>query len=135
MGWLLNKHRPTAGRRSVAGLLVASGKPSTPRYTDVEKAQAVRLVRQLRRDLSWAWSGSTLPTEGQGLAGLEGLWQQLPRGERRLIDQAFEQARTFIRHCAPAGCPPPGKNRMMTRGVSPGDARVDIEIITGIVFR
>jgi transposase len=28
-----------------------SGKPTTRRYTDVEKAQAVRLVRQLRKEL------------------------------------------------------------------------------------
>lgn len=30
---------------------ISSGKPTTRRYSDVEKAQAVRLVRQLRREL------------------------------------------------------------------------------------
>ncbi len=29
----------------------SAGRPTTRRYTDVEKAQAVRLVRQLRREL------------------------------------------------------------------------------------
>ena len=48
-----------------------------------------------RAELSWRWSIPTPPTAAEGLAGLEGLWQQLPRGERRLLDQAFERARTF----------------------------------------
>lgn len=90
--------------------------------------------RALRQELSWSWSGPTPPTAAEGLVGLEGLWQQLPRGERRLLDQAFEQARAFIRHCAPAGCPPRGKNNMTNRGIRGSDTRVDIEIITGVAF-
>jgi hypothetical protein len=88
----------------------------------------------LSRQDSRPWSQNSPPTVSQGLAMADDLQAQLPRRDARLLDQAFDKARNYIRHCAPMGCPRDSQT-FTNRGIRGKFARVDIEIIVGIAFK
>ncbi len=86
-------------------------------------------------ELSYPWSRSGPMTKAEASAGLLGLRAQLNRRELSLRDQAFVRAENFIMstlHTAPPPLSRTFQNSNLPRNNR--DARVDIEIWTGMAF-
>jgi RHS repeat-associated protein len=83
---------------------------------------------------SWRMEEDEPISVAEGLAGLEILKGMLMPRDLRVREGGFEKAGRWISSRPPLGAGPPGKNGFKNRGVSGGDARVDIEIHSGVNF-
>jgi len=104
-------------------------------YDDDVKWYAVRMQAQgggLQKSV--AIRQATPVTVAQGLAALAALQAQLTARELRDRDVALALAAKWIQGCAPYGAGPPGKSDFNNPGIPGKEARVDVEILSGVNF-
>lgn len=89
--------------------------------------------KDLRRESSWPWALSTPPKKTIALAELAILWNELSKNEQRLRNQAYPKAQNFIQR-GPHYAGRPWKFQNPNLPSQNTDARIDIEIATGVAF-
>ena len=109
--------------------------PKTKEKTEEHRGRLQVQGDDMREELSWAWNRKQPPTKEEALLALEEMYLQCNRAEQKLREQAFQKARAFIMS------QPGGVHAHLTRSFKNNalppffsDARVDIEVRTGVAF-
>ena len=86
-------------------------------------------------ELSYPWARNAPMTKAEALSGLMGLKSQLPKRELAIRNEAFSRAQAFINSTL-VTAPPPISRTFQNKNLPSRsrDARVDIEIRTGVAF-
>lgn len=105
-------------------------KPPAPAHRGSIQVQGTDMAPMLSH--SWARNGPISASDG--VAELDRLQGRCTPTQLRIRKQAFPKARRFIAHLAGKGLPGPTTYKFHDRGVSPKQARIDIDLKKGWAF-